>query len=132
MKLGERIRELRVERGWRLRDLGESCDLHSAYVSQIELGSSLPSLEALNDIAKAFGISLRNLLTGVDFVGAATNGALAAGVAALKNDEQFGAQLTPDWAECLSRIEYRGKRLRTKTDALEIYLHLRRVLERGS
>lgn len=51
--LGRRIRLVRTERGWTLKDLSESSGVSVSQLSSIERGAHLPSLESLLSIAHA-------------------------------------------------------------------------------
>lgn len=128
MQLNERLRELRTERGLRLRDITDHAGLSVPYLSDLERGRTTPSLETLQALAAAYGITVHDLLHGVEFYGAATAGGLPLGLQALLDDPTYGPQITPDWVKTLQRIELRGKRPHTRDEWLSIYLHLRRVL----
>ncbi|BDP40118.1 transcriptional regulator [Deinococcus aetherius] len=128
MKLHERLRELRSERGLRLKDVAETAGISVPYLSDLERGRTNPSLETLQTLAGAYTITVHDLLEGVEFYGDSTEGALPKGLADLVADPTLGGQLTPDWVRTLSRIELRGKRPRDKQDWYEIYLHLKRIL----
>ena len=128
MQLHERLRELRSERGLRLKDVCELARLSVPYLSDLERGRTNPSLDTLKALATAYNISVHDLLEGVEFYGAGTVGALPQGLADLMADPVLGAQITPDWVQTLSRIELRGKRPKNKQDWFEIYLHLKRIL----
>jgi transcriptional regulator with XRE-family HTH domain len=61
--VGERIRSLREERGLRQRDLAfDGCT--AAYISRIEAGARIPSLQLLREIGKRLGVSADYLATG--------------------------------------------------------------------
>lgn len=128
MRLEDRIRELRTQQSLTLKDLSGKTGLSVSYLSDIERGRTTPSLNTLEALAGAFGISVTDLLSGVDFAGQRTPAALPAGLQELLEDKEFGDQLDEHWISLLSRIELRGKRPRTKFEWLELYLHLRRVL----
>ncbi|WP_293174271.1 helix-turn-helix transcriptional regulator [Oceanithermus sp.] len=129
MTLAERFRELRKERGWRLKDVAEATGLSIPYLSDLERDRTNPSLETLRTLAEAYGMTVHDLMAPVDFYGERTPAALPRGLAELLEDPVLGAEITPDWVETLARIELRGKRPENKRDWYEIYLHLRRVLE---
>ncbi len=129
MTLAERFRELRKERGWRLKDVAEVTGLSIPYLSDLERDRTNPSLETLRALAEAYEMTVHDLMAPVDFYGQRTAAALPRGLAELLEDPVLGAELTPDWVETLSRIELRGKRPENKRDWYEIYLHLKRVLE---
>jgi transcriptional regulator with XRE-family HTH domain len=60
--LGERIRELRVERDLSLREFaGKLGDLSAAFLSDVELGRRHPSEKVLADMARVLGTSLEDL-----------------------------------------------------------------------
>ncbi|MBI1923317.1 helix-turn-helix domain-containing protein [Candidatus Poribacteria bacterium] len=60
--LGEKIRKLRKSARLTQEKLAEKADLSAYYIGQIERGEALPSLVVLQEIAKAFGLTLSQLL----------------------------------------------------------------------
>ena len=65
MKIGTRIAELRVARGWSQRDLAMRCGWDSqSRIGNYERDSREPSLGDIEIIAKAFGITSQELLFG--------------------------------------------------------------------
>jgi transcriptional regulator with XRE-family HTH domain len=64
--LGERIRQLRTERGWRQIDLAVEAGIHENYVSELEQGRKEVCLRTLQTIAKAFGLTVADLLKTID------------------------------------------------------------------
>lgn len=129
MKLHERLRELRQERGQRLKDVSDIAGISIPYLSDLERGRTNPSLETLQTLAGAYGISVHDLLEPVEFYGEQTQSALPRGLAELVADPVLGAQISGDWVNSLSRIELRGKRPQTKEDWYDIYRNLKRILE---
>jgi XRE family transcriptional regulator, regulator of sulfur utilization len=129
MKLHERLRELRQERGQRLKDVSEIAGISIPYLSDLERGRTNPSLETLQTLATAYSISVHDLLEPVEFYGEQTQSALPKGLAELVADPVLGAQISGDWVNSLSRIELRGKRPQTKEDWYDIYRNLKRILE---
>ncbi|MDA2929360.1 helix-turn-helix transcriptional regulator [Acidobacteria bacterium AH-259-O06] len=61
IELGRRVRQLRKANGWSQEELGERADLHPTYVGGIERGERNVSLENLERLARAFGLSLSQL-----------------------------------------------------------------------
>ncbi len=59
--VGERIRNLRKERGWSQEELGEKADLQHTYVGAIERGEKNASIDTLEKIAVAFNIEILDL-----------------------------------------------------------------------
>ena len=66
-KLGHRIRILRAERDWSLKDLAASSGLSVSQISSIERGANLPSIESLLAISRAFGLKPSAILASIDF-----------------------------------------------------------------
>ncbi|MBT8614124.1 helix-turn-helix transcriptional regulator [Polynucleobacter paneuropaeus] len=60
--LGVVIRELRKEAGLSQIMFGEKCGFYQTYLSRIENGSANPTINAIEVIAKALGISIFDLL----------------------------------------------------------------------
>lgn len=50
-KLGARIKLLRAERGWSLKDLAQSTSLSVSQISSIERGAHLPSIDSFGHLA---------------------------------------------------------------------------------
>ncbi len=129
MKLHERLRELRQERGQRLKDVSEIAGISIPYLSDLERGRTNPSLETLQTLAGAYNITVHDLLVSVEFYGEVSQQSLPKGLADLISDPVLGQQITPDWVSSLSRIELRGKRPQTKEDWYDIFRNLKRILE---
>lgn len=63
MSLGQKIKQLRVEKGYSLGKLAETARVSKAYLSQLEKGvSKQPSAEILFKIASALGTTIADLL----------------------------------------------------------------------
>lgn len=65
VRLGNRVRNLRKERGWTQVELAELLGIDRSYLSEIETGKKDPSLRVLKTIADGFGLSLPQLLKGL-------------------------------------------------------------------
>ncbi len=61
-RFGKRLRQLRRERRWTQGGLGRRAGLTAKYVGQLERGEACPSLRTLEQLAKAFGVSVGELL----------------------------------------------------------------------
>lgn len=59
--IGERIRNIRKQKGLSQEELGGLCNLHPKYISSVERAEKNVSLEAIDKIAVAFGMSLEEL-----------------------------------------------------------------------
>jgi len=64
--LGERIQQLRADRGWRQIDLAEETSIHENYVSDLELGRKEVCLRTLQTLAGAFDMTASELLKGIE------------------------------------------------------------------
>jgi putative transcriptional regulator len=63
-KIGQRIRDLRTQKGWSQADLARACDKDRQTIEKLENGRVNPTLYTLVEISKALQISLRSV---VDF-----------------------------------------------------------------
>lgn len=66
-KLGHKIKMLRVERDWSLKDLAATTKLSVSQISAIERGTHLPSMESLLSISKAFEKRPSEILQAIEF-----------------------------------------------------------------
>ena len=66
-RLGHRIKMLRVERDWPLKDLAATTKLSVSQISSIERGTNLPSMESLLAICAAFDKKPSEILGLIDF-----------------------------------------------------------------
>ena len=66
-RLGHRIKMLRVEREWPLKDLAAATRLSVSQVSSIERGANLPSIESLLAICRAFDKRPSEILSSIGF-----------------------------------------------------------------
>ena len=66
MRLGERLAELRGDRGLTQKDLSEQLHISSSSISAYETGARLPSIEAVFDFAEYFDVTTDYLLGRTD------------------------------------------------------------------
>ena len=66
-RLGQRIKTLRAERDWGLKELAAATGISVSQLSSIERGIHLPSLEGLITISRAFHKKPSALLADIDF-----------------------------------------------------------------
>lgn len=73
MKLGQRIKKIRLENKMTMQNLADSAELSKGYISMLEKGKNpnnnkeiIPSLDTVQKIASAFNITLEDLLNGVN------------------------------------------------------------------
>lgn len=60
-RFGKQLRELRLKKGWTQEQLADKANMHFTYIGQIERGVRNPSLVNLEKLAKALGISAKEL-----------------------------------------------------------------------
>jgi ribosome-binding protein aMBF1 (putative translation factor) len=65
VRLGERIRKLRVRRGWSQEDLAAHSGIGRPFLSNVENGRREPGLRSLQDLAETFGLSISQLMRGL-------------------------------------------------------------------
>lgn len=65
-RLGERIKELRTNQKLTQEKVADDADLTQHYLSQIEQGERNVSIVSLYAIARALGLSLSELLQGIE------------------------------------------------------------------
>jgi DNA-binding NtrC family response regulator len=66
-RLGHRIKLMRVERDWSLKDLAAATRLSVSQISSIERGANLPSVESLLALCRAFDRKPSEILASIDF-----------------------------------------------------------------
>lgn len=66
-RLGHRIKLLRVERDWSLKDMAAATKLSVSQISSIERGANLPSIESLLSICRAFDRKPSEILASIEF-----------------------------------------------------------------
>jgi len=66
-RLGHRIKLMRVERDWSLKDLAMVTKLSVSQISSIERGANLPSIESMLAICRAFNRKPSDVLASIDF-----------------------------------------------------------------
>lgn len=59
--LGERIRNYRKGRGYSQEELANLANLHTVYIGQLERGEKSPTIDSLEGIVDALGISFEEL-----------------------------------------------------------------------
>jgi transcriptional regulator with XRE-family HTH domain len=61
-RFGERLRELRKDRGWRQLDLAEQAGISENYVSELELGQKEVCLRTIDVLSRALGVGLGDIM----------------------------------------------------------------------
>jgi len=60
MKIGEKIRRLRIQNGLTQEELADRCELTKGFISQLERDLTSPSIATLVDILECLGTNLRD------------------------------------------------------------------------
>jgi transcriptional regulator with XRE-family HTH domain len=63
--MGARVRQLRRDRGVSQEDFADRCGFARSYMSRIERGTANLSLDALERLSQAFGITVEELFKGL-------------------------------------------------------------------
>jgi len=73
--IGERIRQLRVEKGWSQEELAHRADLHPSHMGQIERGEKSFTIDSLEKVINALDITFEELFRFInpDFKGKDTS-----------------------------------------------------------
>jgi len=102
--IGDRIKEMRLQKRYSITRLAEKAQISKSYLSQIEKGSnSNPSLQMLHKIAASLG-------TSVDYLIDETN-----------EHVEATPYVTEEWMELLNKAIGQGM---TKEDFIEFYQYL--------
>lgn len=64
--LGQRIRDLRLKQGYSQESFADRCGVHRTFMGTVERGESNLSFSNLAKIADALGITLSQMLSGVE------------------------------------------------------------------
>lgn len=127
MELSQRLRELRRGLGMTLLDVKQRTGVSVSHLSDIERGRTRPSLETLTALARCYGVSMADLMAGVDSEEASAP-AQVPGLRELVEKQE----IPEEWAELLSRIEWRGRRPRSENEWMMLYMFLRNLLDRDN
>lgn len=131
MKLGERLRLIRREKKLTLKNLSELANLSVPYLSDVERDVVNPSVETLQKVAKAFNMTVRDLLSGVEELGESVSTTYPEGFESFLEDPEFSEEINDEWREFLMEMKFRGKQPSSKREWIELYLSLRRVFSPG-
>ena len=63
LNYGERLRELRLERGFTQEEIAFRADITPSYYGQIERGTANPTISILNKICEVMGIRITDIFT---------------------------------------------------------------------
>lgn len=64
--LGQRIRELRTERGYSQESFADKCGVHRTFMGTVERGESNLSFQNIARVAATLGVTLSHLFEGIE------------------------------------------------------------------
>lgn len=101
MTIGERIRELRLSKGYTQKQLGEKCNMADSAIRRYELGKGNPTEKTLIRIASALEVEVFELIPGT------YSESLACG-----NEEEYWAQVRERLRTGTSTSEFEERKIR--------------------
>lgn len=63
MEIGEKLRELRIQRGLTQEELADRCELSKGFISQVERELASPSIATLTDMLECLGVTLQRFFS---------------------------------------------------------------------
>lgn len=66
MKIGERLRRLRLQRGLTQEEVADRCELTKGFISQVERDLASPSIATLTDMLECLGSDLKTFFSDAD------------------------------------------------------------------
>ena len=63
MEIGEKLRELRIQRGLTQEELADRCELSKGFISQVERELASPSIATLKDMLECLGVTLNSFFS---------------------------------------------------------------------
>ncbi len=131
MKLGQRLRQIRKGKKLTLKELSLQANISVPYLSDMERSVVNPSIDTLQKVAKAYNMTVKDLITDVDELGESTYANYPDEFTSFLNEYETTYNIDNDWKELLMKINFRGKQPTTVTEWLELYLYLKRILSPG-
>jgi len=129
MTVGQRVREIRKQRGLTLKEVAEATGLSLTYLSDVERERTQPSLKTLQRIAGGLNVTTTDLMRGVANLGEETEEALPPGLREFIEDPYWKGQVNSEWIETLMRVDYRGKRPETMEGWRQLFLTLQGIIK---
>ncbi|MEF9878133.1 MAG: XRE family transcriptional regulator [Clostridia bacterium] len=63
MEIGEKLRELRIQRNLTQEELADRCELSKGFISQVERDLASPSIATLKDLLESLGVTLQSFFS---------------------------------------------------------------------
>jgi transcriptional regulator with XRE-family HTH domain len=111
MSVGDRVKSMRLARGWTLRELASLSGLSAGYLSQLETGKRRrPSSEAAVALSRAFDVSADSLIS-------ETSGFVQESIAAFALEEG----LNPSDISWLAHVRVGGRGISDRSQLRRVY-----------
>lgn len=116
-RLGQRIRELRNEKGWSQEEFADVCGVHRTYMGHLERGEKNLSFRSIMRVASALDVPLSVLFSGIE------TAELETGVSGMSRGRfRIGkSQATFDRGRLLKEVATLERTLRTLKDVAGIH-----------
>ena len=129
MRVSERLKQLRLDKGLSVADLAEQAGVSKPYIWQIESGRRQnPSGEKLQKLATALGVTIADLIGNPEGIPSGTLEEAPESLRLFVRDRGKKLGVRREDVEMLKHVHYRGKRPDTSADWELIFLFLRRIL----
>ena len=129
MQLGTRLRQLRKQHRLTLVDLGEKTKLSVSFLSEIEREQTNPSLETIEKIARCYGLTVNQLLEGVDLGGGRSNVVYPPGLTGFLEQARNSPDFDESVVELMLKVELRSvRRAETVEDWKRFYYSLKTII----
>lgn len=126
--IGQRLRQLRVDRHKSMREAAREADISVTYLSKLENDEGNPTLDVLIRLARLYSVAVEDLTSGLAGTGASEEMDASLKQFIEEYAEKFSELREPDWQSTLGNIRLRGRRPEASDDWLTIFLDLRRAL----
>lgn len=125
---GQKIKEIRLERGYSLRALAKRADVSVAYLSKLERNESSPTIGLLTRVAEALSVAVDDLLESTP--PAEEQVALPASLVEFIDSfkDKFPELEDPEWQRTLSQVRLRGRYPDSYMDWMPIFYSIRNTL----
>lgn len=125
---GQKIKEIRQERGYSLRALAKRADVSVAYLSKLERNESSPTVGLLTRLAEALGVAVDELVDSTP--PAEEQAALPASLVEFihRFKGEFPELEDPEWQRTLSQVRLRGRYPDSYMDWMPIFYSIRSTL----
>lgn len=123
MRLAEKIKTYRKNRGITQDDMAQALNLSVSYICDLEKGRSAPRLQTLEAIARYFRVSTGQLLSGTEYAGDEHHTTPPALIELMQHPE-LGRFIDPNAVDLLAQLNFCGATPATMQDYLRAWYAL--------